>query len=131
MLSGVGAHATTQSKHPEDAYQTMQSQGVLPMTSKMTFCYFDLIRPASAGPFSICAFAAVASRSHQSTEFAVSPGWSRPLGVQFHDILHSAFSIHPLDCEPSKQGLEGKAALGERAGWGGERAKWQNRGWSL
>jgi hypothetical protein len=34
MLSGVGAHATTQSKHPEDAYRTMQSQGVLPMTSK-------------------------------------------------------------------------------------------------
>jgi hypothetical protein len=29
----------------------------------MTFCYFALKRPASAGLFSICAFAAVASGS--------------------------------------------------------------------
>jgi len=28
MLSGVGAKATTQSKHPKDAYQTMQIQGI-------------------------------------------------------------------------------------------------------
>ena len=35
MLSGVGAHATTQSKHPEDAGRNMPLQGVLPRLSPL------------------------------------------------------------------------------------------------